>query len=417
MKPLSTFALALALVAGSATFAGPATAQKKQEAPKAAQPAAWAPKISKAEATALKAVETAIKQQDWATAATALAAAQPLVTSPDGRYYIGQFQYSIGEGTKNQQLQVQGLDAMLASGGGDPVRSLELYQRQADLALKANDYAKADAALARLTQLTPNDLNVQVALGQSKFRQKKPQEALPILERAIAARRTAGETVPEQWYLVALQSALDAKAAPQTLALSRAVVSAYPTPRNWRNALLLYRENNTLDEARKLDTFRLMQATKAFEHSDEYVGLADLLARGRFYAEAREVLEAGIGAGKVNRGGTDAAALLREISAKSAEDRAALTGLESRARSGANGDLALRLAEGFFGHKDYGKAVEYYRLALQKGGVDANLVNTRLGIALANAGQKAEAEAAFKAVTGPRAELASYWMLWLAQRG
>jgi hypothetical protein len=78
--------------------------------------------------------------------------------------------------------------------------------------------------------------------------------------------------------------------------------------------------------------------------------------------------------------------------------------------------MALRIAEGYFGHGDHAKAAELYRLALQKGGVDANLVNTRLGIALAMSGRRPEAEAAFKAVTGARAGLASYWMLWLSQR-
>jgi hypothetical protein len=37
-------------------------------------------------------------------------------------------------------------------------------------------------------------------------------------------------------------------------------------------------------------------------------------------------------------------------------------------------------------------------------------------MALALAGQKAEAETALRAVTGPRAGLANYWLLWLAQR-
>jgi hypothetical protein len=37
-------------------------------------------------------------------------------------------------------------------------------------------------------------------------------------------------------------------------------------------------------------------------------------------------------------------------------------------------------------------------------------------MALALAGNRAEAEAAFKAVTGARAELASFWLTWLAQR-
>ena len=48
---------------------------------------------------------------------------------------------------------------------------------------------------------------------------------------------------------------------------------------------------------------------------------------------------------------------------------------------------------------------------------DANLANTRLGASLALAGQRAEAETAFRAVTGPRAELAQFWLLWLPARG
>jgi hypothetical protein len=48
--------------------------------------------------------------------------------------------------------------------------------------------------------------------------------------------------------------------------------------------------------------------------------------------------------------------------------------------------------------------------------VDANLVNTRLGIALAMLGQKDEAKAAFGAVTAPpRNEIARFWTTWLDQ--
>jgi hypothetical protein len=40
----------------------------------------------------------------------------------------------------------------------------------------------------------------------------------------------------------------------------------------------------------------------------------------------------------------------------------------------------------------------------------------RLGIAHAQAGQRAEAETAFRAVTGPGTELAALWQVWLARR-
>ena len=46
--------------------------------------------------------------------------------------------------------------------------------------------------------------------------------------------------------------------------------------------------------------------------------------------------------------------------------------------------------------------------------MDANEVNTRLGIALAAQGDKAGAKAAFDAVQGqPRADLAGFWKTYL----
>ncbi len=62
------------------------------------------------------------------------------------------------------------------------------------------------------------------------------------------------------------------------------------------------------------------------------------------------------------------------------------------------------------------KAVELYQLALSKGGVDADEINTRIGIAHARAGQSAEAKAAFAKVTnGPRGEIANFWSLYVDQ--
>ena len=50
-------------------------------------------------------------------------------------------------------------------------------------------------------------------------------------------------------------------------------------------------------------------------------------------------------------------------------------------------------------------------------GVDPNLANMRVGVALTAAGDKAGATTAFNAVTGSRADLAKYWLLHLQSRG
>jgi hypothetical protein len=414
MKMASGLAVAAALMITGGALSAPAVAQKKGK--QAAQPAQWTPKLSKEEVAALQPLEKAVEAKDWAAAKAALPAAEAAAKSADARFFVGQFQLSIAAGTNDAQLQARGIDAMIASGGGDQTKMAPLYRAQAQVALQAKDFAKADAALTRLSQLSPNDPDVAALTAETKFRQNKPAEALPLFERAIAAREAAGQPVPEALHLFALQSAVDAKMGPQALALSKTVVTKYPTQKNWRNALLLFRQNGSPQGPALLDMMRLMRATKAMDTSDEYLLLADLLARGRFYAEARNVLDEAFASGKLARTNADAAAIIKEVSPRIAEDRTALAGLEPRARSGANGEMALRLAEGYYGHGDYTKAVELYRLALQKGGVDAALVNSRLGMALALAGQRPAAEEALKSVTGPRAALASYWLLWLSQR-
>ena len=81
--------------------------------------------------------------------------------------------------------------------------------------------------------------------------------------------------------------------------------------------------------------------------------------------------------------------------------------------SGSSGAPALKLGDAYAGYGDYPKAVPLYRAALTKGGVDANLVKTRLAMALAASADRAGAKATFKSLTGIRADLGAYWLAWL----
>ena len=101
---------------------------------------------------------------------------------------------------------------------------------------------------------------------------------------------------------------------------------------------------------------------------------------------------------------------------RAAQDRPSLAGERTAALAGRDGTVAFRLGDAYYGYGDYAEAAELYRAALQKGFADSNLGNLRLGAALALAGQRAPAEAAFRAVTGPGADLAQLWLLWLSTR-
>lgn len=413
MKIVSSLAVAAALTIG-AVSAAPALGQGNA----AAQPAAEQRKFNftKGAQKALSDLQKAANAGDAATYPAALAAAQAAAKNSDDRYFIAQMQLSFASKTNDDAGKRAAVDAIIASGGAQPSELPRLYRAQGDFAMNAKDNAKAAAAYSQLLQLEPNNTDVLNNLVLLHREQKNYPAAMELIRKNIDTAKAAGQPVPEKVYRLGLQTALDGNMNQQILPLTREFLAAYPNQQNWAVALDLYRQSSKADDATLVDTFRLMRSAKALDQANEYLALADALAQGRYYAEARDVVNEGIAAGKYNASNASAAAILKEVSPKIAEDKAALSGLEARARSGANGDLALRVAEGYYGHGDYRKAAEFYRTALQKGGVDANLVNTRMGMALAQAGQKAEAEAALKAVTGARADLAGFWLLWLNSR-
>src|SRR5207253_9597575 len=147
----------------------------------------------------------------------------------------------------------------------------------------------------------------------------------------------------------------------------------------------------------------------------DYMGFADALATARLPAEARAVIDEGLQRNMVETARIAPALAARIAPRAVTADRAALPGLRARAQSG-TGSAARAAADNFYAFGQYADAAALYALALQKGGDDSNLVNLRLGASLALAGRRPEAEAALRLVTGPRADLAGFWLVWLARR-
>ena len=247
--------------------------------------------------------------------------------------------------------------------------------------------------------------------------------AIALFQRAFAANAAAGRLSPEGWHLRALALAYDGTRppvanmsfAPAAIALARGLVAAYPTPINWRDALIVYRELAP-DPALALDIGRLMRASQGLNGERDYMEFAQALASANLVGEAKAVIDEGVTRNMVEISRLPPGLAPRIAARAVAADRAALPRLRSQAQAGATGSAARTAADNHFAFGQYAEAAELYRLALQKGGEDPNLVNSRLGAALALAGRRAEAEAALQAVAGPRADLAGFWLAWLARR-
>lgn len=414
---------AMSLVCGGAALlAAPAEAQQ----PAAARPLA----LSGPERSALQALERTVAGPDRAAQDAALAAARAAARSNDARYALGNYTIRIGQSRGDARLINEGVDAVVGSGlaGNDELPSL--LANQAAHAHGAREYDRAERLLTRAIELQPNNAALLADLAQMRSqsalallraggRQAEAQtayrDAVTMLTRAIEALRAAGQVAPEAWYLRAVALASDSRQGPQAIALSRALVTAYPTPLNWRDALLTYRQFGAPDPALDLDIRRLQRASESLAGERDYLETAQAL-RAANPSEAKAVLDEGVSRGMLDASEPTVRAAITAVTRPAAGERSGLAAARTRAMAAATGAAARTAGDAHFGAGQYAEAAELYRAALQKGGEDANLVNSRLGAALALAGRRAEAEAVFRSVTGPRADLAGFWLAWLSRR-
>ncbi|MGQ0560135.1 MAG: hypothetical protein ACT4OE_11245 [Sphingosinicella sp.] len=360
---------------------------------------------------------------------TALANARTVVLSAHGRYALARFQFEIARLRGDITGTNAAVDALVASGHASDDELAGLLAHQAARAFFAGNQPAAERLMSRAADAAPNDPVLLAEVAQLKSRiggallqagrrseaGENFQQAARLLQRAIDIQRTAGQVPPEGWYKRATALAFDYGMRPQSVAFARGLVHYYPTPGNWRDALFTYRRAIEADAALELDIRRLHRATQSLSGERDYIEFAEAL-RANHAGEMKAVLDEGVNRGMLSASEPIVRQLVAANARRATAEQAGLARQRTQAQAAA-GAAARAAGDAFFGHGRYAEAAELYLAALQKGGEDANLVNSRLGAAYALAGQRAEAEAALRAVTGPRADLAAFWLIWLSRQG
>jgi tetratricopeptide (TPR) repeat protein len=412
LKHISTTALGIALAfGGTAMLVQPAVAAKKESGPPA-------PKLSKEVREPLAAAQTAITAGDAATASTQLNAARAAAKTDEEKYYVAAVTLDLSKLDKNPATQSAAIDQLIASNRAPATQLPVLYMASAQNAYQAKDYAKAEQMLTKAIELNTDNADAYALLVESQARQNKTPLALQTLQTAIDKQRAAGKKAPSDWYGRGINMAYTAKLPQQTTALTQAWVKDYPTPSNWRDSLVTYRDLNPMDADGQLDLMRFQRVAGALKGQGDYMEYV-LATYLRYPGEAKAVLDEGVRAGVINLAkGGNAAEVNGIVTPKVAADKASLGAAATTAKGPkGTGKTALSIGDAYYGYGEFANAAEMYKLALTKGGVDAAVVNTRLGMALAKAGQKDAAKQAFALVTtGPRAGLAQYWTIWLDQQ-
>jgi tetratricopeptide (TPR) repeat protein len=157
---------------------------------------------------------------------------------------------------------------------------------------------------------------------------------------------------------------------------------------------------------------RLLQAAGALQQPSDYaIYIADAAEQSN-YNEAQAVLDAGIAAKVVDPASPDFRSIVAGMKAR---PKASVADLAAATKSAQTGMALLHIGDRYYAMGDYAKALELYRMAQGKSDVDPNVARLHIGMALARQGDKAGATAAFNAVTGPRADIAKFWLTYVNQ--
>jgi tetratricopeptide (TPR) repeat protein len=404
-------ALVIGVTVGTGVVAPDAAYAQKAPKLKFSKPFLAAAQPAQAAVTALAAGDAA-----GATAAKALVdAAIAAATVPDDQLMAGQLLVSLGGKGKKPEYQRQGLDMMIASGKADPAILPQLLGAAGQLAYQSQDFATAEKHLVAAIAAGNNDATLKVLLGETYIANKQVPKGMELIKTAISSSKASGQPAPESWYRRGLASAFKAGAINDAADFGAMFIRDYPKSTNVGIAATIVRELGNFGAQETLDLMRLMDRSKSYAETRDYVEHIQAADPRRLPGETLDVIAQGIATGKLRAADVFIADAKTQATGRLAADKASLAGYEADARKPTASETTISGAADTL--LSYGKpavAEQLYTAALTKAGVDANRTLTRLGIAQLDQGKFAEAQATLAKVVGPRQSIAKLWAAYAA---
>lgn len=371
------------------------------------------PKVGKP----MKAAQDAMKAKNWAEALAKVKEAQAIEgKTPFEEYQINEFLGFILINQKDFAGAAAAFEKNVNSGQVPAAELNNKLKTLAQLTFQTKQYPKAVDYTTRYLKAAPGETDMQILLAQAYYLQKNFKGASEAAMPAIVATERAGKKPDENWLLLLMRSNYELNDNAGISTALEKLVRHYPKPDYWDGLLSTMAKTGERNDRLTLGIYRLRLETGTLKRADDYVEMGQLAIDAGVPGEAQQVVEAGFANKLLDVPESKARNERLLASAKKLvdEDKATIANEAKAAQAAPTGQADVGVGQAYLSYGQYDQAIEALERGIKKGGVKLpEEAQISLGIAYLKKGQKAQAQSAFKAVTGdsPWARLASLWAL------
>ncbi len=339
----------------------------------------------------------------------------PLIANESDSYVHGNLTFNLGQKLKDTALQVEGIEKMLQYEQFIPVGNKPIFLYiLGSIAFDNKEDQKAITKLTEAYNAGYKSNNIELILGIAYNRNSNPVAAIEWYERGIEAAQANGNNADIKGMFGNMAVAAIGSGDPALIdSTFKKILPSTTDSALWHDGLAQLIKNSNYTEQENLDILRLMDANNALLFVHEYGEYAEAADARRLPNEVLTIVNSGVTKGHVPQNDITFKEFLDIAKARLSADRADLPAAERDARKSTSGRSARATADAYFSYGEYQRAIDLYKLAIEKGNVDVDRARNRMGIAQVKLGDYEAAKANFAALTTPsRKNIGEYWIIY-----
>jgi len=402
--------IALLASMGSTALLGSATLAAEQPS---------GPQVTVAVAKPLKAAQDALREKklDEALAKTREAQAASGEKSPYDNFVIDLLLYQIYQQKQDMGNAIPVLQQAAQSQYASPDQQKLWLKNIALYYFQQKDYPKTLDAADQAVKHGANDSDTLRLIAKTEYLSAKYKEAATTMQEVVNKQEKPDEESLKllwQFELKANDQAGASKAVEK-------LVTYYPKPEYWANALASLVNADTKDAHLQLNVYRLMNDVGVLKRGGDYAEMADIALDQGYPGETEAVLRKAFAENVFTepRDKDRYQHLLDGARQRAATDLAALPAKEKDAANAATGEQLVQLGAAYMTYGQFDKAVTSISRGLAKGGLKSpEEADVLLGIAQLRMKNTGEAQRAFeKAAASHNAGYIQLGRLWALHAG